>query len=451
MREKQNLPVQLKATYAEIWKIAYPIMIGSLAQTILGITDTAFMARVGEAELGASAIGGVFYFVMVMAGLGFGIGAQIIMARKAGENNNPAIGSVFDHSLLLLVVLSFFLFFAGQLAWEMLFPFIIQSPLVAAATVAFLKYRMAGIFFMLITIAFRSFYTGIAQTRIITYSAIVMTVLNILLGYAMVFGHFGFRPMGIEGAGLASAVSEGAAAIYLLVYTRLKRDLSPYGLFRFKQMNKAGFGQIIRLSLPVVLQNLISIGAWFAFFVFIERLGTHELAISNIIRSTYMILMTPVWGFSSAANSMVSNFIGQKKPELVMSLLKKTSVLSFSVSFLLVAGNLLFARDILRLTASDEQLVGDSLLAFYVICFATLIFSVSMILFSGVSGTGATRAAMFLEMVNISIYLLYVYVCAVWLYASVEVVWMSEVLYWFLMGLFSIIYLRSRKWLSIQV
>ena len=443
--------MQLKATYAEIWKIAFPIMIGSLAQTILGITDTAFMARVGEAELGASAIGGVFYFVMVMAGLGFGIGAQIIMARKAGENNNPAIGRVFDHSLLLLVVLSFFLFFAGQLAGQKLFPFIIHSSLVTAATLSFLKYRMAGIFFTLITIAFRSFYTGIAQTRIITYSAIVMTVLNILLGYAMVFGHFGFRAMGIEGAGLASAVSEGIAAIYLLVYTRLKRNLSSYGLFRFKQMKQADFGQIIRLSLPVVLQNLISIGAWFAFFVFIERLGTHELAISNIIRSTYMILMTPVWGFSSAANSMVSNIIGQQKPELVMPLLKKTSLLSFLVSALLVAMNLLFAHDILRLTASGEQLVRDSLLTFYVICFATLLFSISMILFSGVSGTGATRAAMFLEVFNISIYLLYVYVCAVWLHAPVELVWMSEVLYWFLMGLLSLVYLRSSRWRAIRL
>lgn len=102
--------MQVKATYHDIWHIAYPIMLGAVAQTILGLTDTAFLARVGEVELGASALAGVYYFVLVMLGMALSIGSQILMSRKAGEGNRPAIGNIFDHSIIILMTLSVILF-----------------------------------------------------------------------------------------------------------------------------------------------------------------------------------------------------------------------------------------------------------------------------------------------------------------------------------------------------
>lgn len=426
-------------------------MIGSMAQSVLGVTDTAFLSRVGEIELGASAIGGVFYFVLVMIGMGIGIGAQIMMARKAGENDHASIGRIFDHSIILLILLALIIFFIVYFFRETLFGFIIQSPEILASAGIFLKFRIWGILFVMIAAAFRAFYIGISQTRIITYSAILMASLNILLNYLLIFGNFGFPEMGIAGAGLASAISECVAAFYLLVYTFFKRDFQKFRLFSFHNMERDLYERIINISTPIVTQHLISMGAWFAFFVFIERLGEHQLAISNVIRSNYMILMTPMWGYASAANSMVSNLIGQNKAGEVMGLLKKIIKLSCGTAVVLVFVNVIFARQMLHLTASTEILVNDGLLSYYIICLATLVFSVSMVMFSGVSGTGATRAAMFLEISNIIIYLGYVYICSYILKTPVEVVWFSEVLYWGMMGTFSYYYLKSRRWEIIRI
>ena len=84
--------------YREIWKIAYPIILGSVVQNIISVTDTAFLGRVGEVELGASAIGGVFYLTLIMLGFGFSIGTQIIVARRLGENKHSEIGKIVEHS-----------------------------------------------------------------------------------------------------------------------------------------------------------------------------------------------------------------------------------------------------------------------------------------------------------------------------------------------------------------
>ena len=73
--------MQTKYTYKQIWLIAYPILISLLMEQLIGMTDTAFLGRVGEVELGASAIAGVFYMVIFMVAFGFSIGAQILTAN----------------------------------------------------------------------------------------------------------------------------------------------------------------------------------------------------------------------------------------------------------------------------------------------------------------------------------------------------------------------------------
>ena len=69
--------MQVQTSYRDILKMAYPVIIGSLATTLLNITDTAFLGRVGEVEHGASAVGGVLYFVFVMIGISIGINSYL--------------------------------------------------------------------------------------------------------------------------------------------------------------------------------------------------------------------------------------------------------------------------------------------------------------------------------------------------------------------------------------
>ena len=70
----------------DIMRIAYPILISLLMEQMIGMTDTAFLGRVGEVELGAAAIAGIYYLAVFMMGFGFGIGAQILIARRNRRN-----------------------------------------------------------------------------------------------------------------------------------------------------------------------------------------------------------------------------------------------------------------------------------------------------------------------------------------------------------------------------
>ena len=84
-----------KYTYKEIWIIAYPILISLIMEQLMSMTDTAFWDVWAKSNWGASAIAGVYYLAIFMMAFGFSIGAQILIARRNGEQQYQAIGPIF--------------------------------------------------------------------------------------------------------------------------------------------------------------------------------------------------------------------------------------------------------------------------------------------------------------------------------------------------------------------
>jgi len=443
--------MQVGISYKEILRIAFPVMIGALATTVLHATDTAFLGRVGEVELGASAIAGILYFTLAMIGTSLGVGTQILIARRAGEKNDAEIGKNFDHSFLLLAFLGFALFLLMFFVAPWILGSAIESPEISHAASEFIRYRSIGIIFLMIATAYRSFYVGIAQPKVFGVYAFIMSSMNIIFCYLLIFGNAGFPQMGIAGAGLASSLAELFSLIFMVVYTRYKQGVKQFRLFSLRKVEPGILKSILNLSTPIVMQNLLSMGSWFIFFLFIEKIGKHELAISNIVRGAYMLSMTPMWGFSVAANSMVSNIIGQERQDEVLLLLKRILNLTWICTLLMVILNLVFSRTILEVFTSDTSLISDSYSTFYVINIAMFFFSTAIVCISAVSGTGATKMALMIEIAAIFIYLLYIYLVTFILSGKVETVWYSEVIYWGFTGLASYVYLRSQHWRKIRI
>ena len=84
----------MRFTHKQIWVITFPLLVSLLMEHLINMTDTAFLGRVGEVELGASALAGVYYMAIYMLAFGFSIGAQILIGRRNGEGNYKDIGPI---------------------------------------------------------------------------------------------------------------------------------------------------------------------------------------------------------------------------------------------------------------------------------------------------------------------------------------------------------------------
>ena len=99
----------------QILNVSYPIFLGLLAQNVINVTDTAFLGRVGEVELGASAMGGLYYISVFTIAFGFSTGSQIVIARRNGEGRYDQIGPVMTQGVFFLLALATLAFLFSRL------------------------------------------------------------------------------------------------------------------------------------------------------------------------------------------------------------------------------------------------------------------------------------------------------------------------------------------------
>ena len=428
----------------EIWRIAYPIMLGNLAQTIITFTDTAFLGHLGTNELSASMMAGLYYYVFTTLAMGFAVGIQIFIARRYGEGDYKKIGVVFQHGALFVLGLGILLFSILFFFSHRLLHIIIESENIYAAAGEYLRFRQFGIIFVVFNFLFRSFYVGISTTKVITFSTLIMAVVNIFFDWALIFGHAGLPAMGIGGAALASLMAEITAFCFFWIFTFVKIPHEEYGMFRWHKWQPALMGNILKVAFPSMIQRLFSFGAWFIFFVLIEKMGEMAIGISSVVRSTYMILIIPCFAFAATANTLTSRIIGEGKSNEVMATLWKVVKNSLLCSSVLVIIAFIVPQLVLHIYTDDVALAQAAVPSVYVIAVATLLGAVAMVFFEAVSGTGNTTAAMALEFGILIIYIVYVFLMSKT--STIAGVWTAEWVYNILIGLISLVYIWKADW-----
>lgn len=432
-------------TNKEIWAIALPIMLGNMAQTIINFTDTAFLGHVGVIALGASMLAGLFYFVFTTIATGFAIGIQIIVARRFGEGRLDRIGVIFEHGSIVVMILGLILFSILYFFSDALLLWLIDSPNIYEASLEYIKYRRFGIMFVCFNFLFRGLYIGIANTKVITYSTIIMAIVNIFLDYCLIFGNFGFPEMSIGGAALASFFAEVSAFIFFTAYTYFSLRKKEYGIFKLHKIESELMKRILKIATPTMIQKLFSFSVWFIFFILIEKMGETATGISSIVRSIYMILITPCFAFATTTNTVVSRIIGEGYSNEVFPTINKIlkNCLLCTIPIMILVA--IFPVQIAKIYTNDLNLIQLVIPSIYVICFGTIFQGIGNAYFEAVSGTGNTTAALYLEAI-----ILVVYVAFIWamthLTTEVHWVWTAEILYGVLLGLFCVIYLKHAKW-----
>ena len=261
-------------TYRQIWLINYPVMLSILMEQLINITDAVFLGHVGEVELGASALGSIYYLAIYMLGFGFSLGVQVMVGQYNGKGHYTGTGRTFFQGLVFLCVLVILLSLSSYFFSPFLLRYFVHSSEIYCAVIDYLDWRCFGLLFSFPFLAFRSFYIGIVRTNALSWAALAAVLINIPCNYWFVF----VLDRGIAGAAIASSLSEAASLLIIVVYTWLKIDRTDFGLkFIF---DKCLLVELWHLSVWSMLHAFISVAPWFLFFVVIERLGEAQLAVT---------------------------------------------------------------------------------------------------------------------------------------------------------------------------
>ena len=335
-------------------------MMSILIEQLINITDALFLGHVGDVELGASALAGIWYLAIYMLGFGFSLGLQVVIARRNGEQRYEETGKTFFQGLFFLLMLAAFLCLLSQILSPVLLKHLITSDDVYNATVCYLNWRIWGLLFSFPLLALRSFLVGITQTKALNMAAFTAVLVNIPMNWLLIFGF----DMGISGAAISSSFAEMCSLVVLAIYLFRHIDEKVYGL-RWHIEIKI-LKEIFSISVWSMLQFFVSVAIWFLFFLAIEHLGETELAVSNIVRSVSALFSVIVNALAGVTSSLVSNLIGAGEKGKIFPLCHKIIRLGYVAGIPLIVLALVFHQHIIGAYTENPVIVQVAWLPFMV-------------------------------------------------------------------------------------
>jgi MATE family multidrug resistance protein len=287
-------------------------MLSHLGQMSVQVADNMMVGRIGKEPLAASSFANSLFVVFLVMGIGMSFAITPQTAQADGENDTPKLTAILKHGILVNglfgLLLSSVLFFGDEVMW-----YFSQPEIVVVLAIPYLKVIALSLIPFMVFQAFRQFAEGLGFTKQAMYITIIANLLNVFLNYVFIFGKFGFEPMGLYGAGLATFISRIIMAMLMVAYVYYNHRFAPYWKeFTFGNFSMELALNNLKLGIPMAFQLIFEVTTFSIAAIMIGWLGTvplaaHQIAI-NMASVSYMVAL----GISTAAMIRVGNQLGKK-------------------------------------------------------------------------------------------------------------------------------------------
>ncbi|QUS36983.1 MATE family efflux transporter [Falsirhodobacter algicola] len=308
--------------------LGLPLIGSNLAQMSLHVSDSVMLGRYGVEELAAVVLGTSMFFVTFILGAGFGQAVMPMVASALGRGDEAQVRRDARMGLWLSIGYGICIYplfwFSG--------PILVaagQNPAVAALTQEFLRIAGAGMAPALLVMVFKSYLAALGKTQVVLWSTLAAVVLNIAVGWPLIFGHLGLPELGVRGAAIASLAVQALNVGVLGGYAARHPDLRRFELFRrFWRPDWPALWQVARLGAPIGATGLAEAGLFQATALMMGWIGTVELASHGIALEIAAMSYMVHLGVASAATIRVARFHGQGAP----GLMRQASVAAIGIS-----------------------------------------------------------------------------------------------------------------------
>ncbi len=288
-------------------KLAYPVILGMLGHTLIGIVDNIMVGNLGSTELAAVSLGNSFIFIGMSIGIGFSTAITPIIAEADAEKDSSKIRSVFHHGLLLCTLIGIALFIMIVLAKPIMY-LMHQPEAVVALASPYIDWVAFSLIPVIIYQGYKQFADGLSKTKYSMYAIFMANVVHIFFNYVLIYGVWFFPKLGIIGAALGTVISRILMVVFMHYLLKYNNELKIYFTkVKFNQIRKKILKQIINLGFPSAMQMLFEVTLFTAAIWLSGSIGKTSQAANQIAltlaTTTFMFAM----GLNVAAMIRVSN------------------------------------------------------------------------------------------------------------------------------------------------
>ena len=282
-------------------RLAFPVILGMLGHTLIGIVDNFMVGNLGSTELAAVSLGNSFIFIGMSLGIGFSTAITPLIAEADAEKDDKKIRTTFHHGLLLCVILGIAIFALIVLS-KPIMNLMNQPEAVVKLATPYIDWVAFSLIPVVIFQGYKQFADGLSQTKYSMYAIYLANVVHVFFNYVLIYGVWGFPKLGILGAALGTVISRIMMVVFMHFILRRNAAFKRYFKnFSFKEIRKSILKRIINLGFPSAMQMLFEVTLFTAAVWLSGSLGKNSQAANQIAlimaSTTFMFAM----GFSVTA------------------------------------------------------------------------------------------------------------------------------------------------------
>lgn len=315
-------------------------MLGQLGHVMVGLADSIMIGQLGTIPLAASAFANSIFVIPMVFGMGMAFGMTTPIANADGEGRDDKAGSYLKHGLGLnmFVALCIFILLLG---FSQMTHLLGQEPEVVSLASPYLLIITSSILPFMLFLTFKQFAEGLSFTRFAMIASVVANLLNVFFNYLLIYGHWGFPELGLNGAGIATLVSRVLMALMMYLYVFKGKQFRSYlKHYSSAEWRKEQFRKITRVGVPSGLQYIFEVSAFAAAAVIAGQIDAEALAAHQIAISLASLSYMMATGLGAAAAVRVGNQLG-KRDYKTMLMAARTSV-AMAAIFMAICGMIFF-------------------------------------------------------------------------------------------------------------
>jgi MATE family multidrug resistance protein len=337
-----------------ISKLALPVSIALSSTMVMSLIDLAMVKSLGNSATAAVGLSVFSHTLLLAVVAGIAPAVQGLVARRQGEGSSEPNCLPLNGGLMFALVVGIPVTIIGYWLAPFFFSLITSDPDVIKVGVPFLRVLYTATVAVGMNLAFKGHWTGMEKPKVFMVIVVFMNVLNFLGNYVLISGRWGAPALGATGAAVSTAVSLHIGLIinFVLTWIRFRKD----GFLTAKP-EKSLLLRIFRLGMPATMQDFLRSAGFIVFYWMIGKVGTAELAATNVQVRVSLVLAILSMSLGSAAATLVSRTIGEGDPGGAAEWGWDTAKLGFIVITLLALPLVIFPRFFLSILLADPHTI----------------------------------------------------------------------------------------------
>ena len=381
-----------RAVYQDILQIAVPASVELILSSFTSMADLIMVGNLGTWAITAVGLTTQPKFILMTMIMAMNVGSTALVAQSRGSGSREAAQKYARQAMLLNLILSILLSVIGFVTARPLVLFMgAKDGHILSAGTAYLQIQMAGFVFFSLTSTITALLRGIGDSKTAMYYNTVANLVNLILNYLLINGHFGFPRLEVAGASLATTISQIVSCILAVIAISKESCYIHMNLHDDFRPSRKELAEIAAIGLPAALEQFMMRIGSMIFSKAVASLGTVEFAAHQVCMNIQSLTMMNGQVFSISATSLTGQSLGKKRPDMAQAYTTRCKRCGMAIAITLGILFVIFGRPLSGLYTNDVTCIALCIHILWIVAFIQPFQSSQFIVAGALRGAGDTK------------------------------------------------------------